>query len=63
MLSVRQLETYGSSGLLLEKLGAGKNMISVRDIIDTHPHQVTAAQLTVDSQVEEGKIAFTASDL
>ena len=33
------------------------------NILDAQPHQVAAAQLAVDTQVEEGEVALPPSDL
>lgn len=58
-----QLEADGLSGLLLDHLGPGENLLPVGDVSDTQPHQVTAAQLAVDPEVEEGEIPDSAGDL
>ena len=58
-----QLEADRSSGLLLKHFGTGQDLLSMGDVAATQPHEVTAAQLAVDPEVNEGEITYSASDL
>ena len=60
---LRDLEADGLAGLLLQDRGAGDEMRAVGDIADPQPNQVAAAQLAVDGEVEEGKIANPPANL
>lgn len=40
----------------LDDAGPSEDMVAVGDILHAKPNQVASAQLTVDSQVEKGKV-------
>jgi hypothetical protein len=54
---LRDLELNRSAGLALHDDRTVKDASPLRDVLDAETDQVTAAQLTIDSEVEQGKVA------
>jgi hypothetical protein len=49
-------------GFLLHDDGARGDAIAVGNIAHAQPHQITAAQLAVDRQVEQGELVFALAE-
>ena len=60
---LRDLELHRALRLVLHHHGAGCNLVAVADVPDLETDKVTTAQLAVDSQVEESKLAHPALHL
>ena len=58
-----QLKLDGTTGLLLNDDGSVCDTVTRDDIAVSQSHQVTAAQLAVDREVEQRQIALFALDL
>lgn len=54
----RQLELYGSAGLLLQDHRSGGCEVAVAHIADSETNEVAAAELAIDPEVEEGQVAY-----
>ena len=60
---LRNLELNGSARFSLHHYGTVKDASSLRDVVDVEADQVRAAQLAIDSEVKQGKVATTLSKL
>jgi hypothetical protein len=58
-----QIEAHWTARLSLDDAGPSENMVAVGDILQAKPNQVTSAQLTVDGQVEKGKVTKPIAEL
>ena len=53
----------GRRGFVLHHHGAGRHLVAVADVPDLQADEVAAAQLAVDPEVKEGKLAHRAFHL
>jgi hypothetical protein len=60
---LRNFELNGPAGLALHNYRTVKDASALRDVVDAQTDQITAAQLAIDSKVEQGKVAKTLSQL
>jgi len=54
---IRQLERHRSAGLLLDDRRPQPYGSTEYDIADSQPHEITAAQLAVDCEIEHSQIS------
>ena len=57
------LKLHRALGLVLHDYGTGGHLIAVADVPDLEAHEITAAKLAIDSQIEEGELAHPAFHL
>jgi hypothetical protein len=57
---LRQFESHRPAGLLLAHAGSVDRDALRRDVLDPEAHDVTAAELAVDGEIEHGKVAGAA---
>ena len=58
-----QLEAYRSPGLVLQHSCPREHLVSMGDIPDAQCDKVASAQLAIDGEIEQGKIAQPVLDL
>ena len=60
---IGEFEAHWPARLFLANCGAVERVSAGGDILDTDGHDIAAAELAVDREVEEGQIAFAVLDL